>query len=263
MMLDRKRRKPAAPEPHDITKEAVKTTPLRFFVHVPKTSGSSINAALLECNPNGLMHCEAIINDTDKLEEYANKADWLSGHIDLITAQEKLTVATTRAVEFYSCMRRPRKQVASHYNWLIEIFHKGPEFYNKHPERVQAISRKIRSSNNESVYEIIANLQQFAGLFLNFQSRFILGRRFNWNTGKIYQQIKKYQVLTNNNNSKEIAEKILGFEDFDFPKINESQYHFDPSLFESSIMMEFLQENNTLDEILYEIGPSRKDVSAS
>lgn len=231
--------------------------PLKFLVHVPKTAGSTINAALKLRSPNGKIHCESIINKEDEFKQAANSLDWLSGHVDLASAIDALAKATDRPVQYFACMRQPRSQVASHYNWLIEIFHKGSAFYEQHPPRVKGISEAIRSSSNKSASEIIENLQKFPQLFLNFQSRIILGRGFNWNTGKIFQRLQNYTMLVDNIHAWEIASSILEDEDFDFTNKNESSYHFDKSVFDDPLMLEFLHENNTLDEILYEIGPSK------
>lgn len=242
---------PACDEPE------INPKPLKFLVHVPKTAGSTINAALKLHNPNGKIHCESIINNEELFKQAANTLDWLSGHVDLASATEALAKATERPVQYFACMRQPRAQVASHYNWLIEIFHKGTAFYEQHPARVKGISSAIRASSNESPSEIIENLQKFPGLFLNFQSRFILGRGFNWNAGTIYQRLQNYTMLVDNVYAREITARILEFNDFEITNKNESRYHFDKALFDDPLMIEFLRENNTLDEILYEIGLSK------
>jgi hypothetical protein len=232
--------------------------PLKFVVHVPKTAGSSINAALRKYNPNGMIHCESIIHNEDALRQAVDTMDWLSGHVDLTTAIKALERATKRTVQYYACIRSPAGQVASHYNWLIEIFHKGPKFYDTHPPIIKEISEQIRASNYDSVGSIIENLQKFHGLFLNFQSRIILGKNFNWNTGKVYQKLGCYTMLVDSIFACNVTGEILGGTDFEFSNKNESQYHFNKELFDDSLLLEFLSENNTLDNILYDIISSRK-----
>lgn len=54
---------------------------LIFFIHVPKTAGSTINH-YFEKNLNlGYTHCEAFVNNTELLTTRATEADWLSGHV--------------------------------------------------------------------------------------------------------------------------------------------------------------------------------------
>lgn len=106
---------------------------LIFFVHVPKTGGSTVNSCLREYEKNGLAACEHIIHDDAKLAEAANTLSWMSGHVDLVTAHQRLRRVTSRPIRFFSCMRSPREQVRSNYNWLIEMFHREEKFYENHP----------------------------------------------------------------------------------------------------------------------------------
>lgn len=226
--------------------------PLIFFVHVPKAAGSTVNAHLHDLLPNGFSHCEAFMNIEDRMIQAANSCDWLSGHVDLGTIETILEQATDRPVRYFACMREPAKHVMSHYNWIIEIFHRGGSFYEGHPPRIKEISETIRSSPQDPA-SIAANLDRFAGLFLNTQSRIILGHKFNWNTGQIYQRLNRYEMIVDSGNVPALLSHLLDQPIERERKENVSRYHFDPAVFESDELKEFLRTRNTLDEILYEV----------
>jgi hypothetical protein len=229
--------------------------PLIFMVHVPKTAGSSINAALQLHAPHGLAHCETVIRNPPALAEAADRLDWMTGHVDLATAQTALQAATNRPIRYFACLREPREQVASHYNWLIEIFHKGPGFYAPHSANVKRISEQIRNTDNSSVDAICQNLLAYPGLFLNFQSRLVLGRGFNWNSGKIFTQLRCYEMLADHHRALDLVGRMLGRPVEGLVRENESPYHFDRTVFDHPRMLAFLEEHNALDEILYRVAP--------
>lgn len=224
--------------------------PLLFFVHVPKTAGSTVNSYLAESRAQGRSHCEAFIHDEAILKQEALSCDWLSGHVDLSKAERLLSAATQRPVAYYTCMRQPTKHVISHYNWLIEIFRRGPAFYEAHPPNIKAISERIRNSRTDAS-SIVANLHAFGDLFLNLQSRIILGHKFNWNAGHLHQRLDRYELVTDSNDIASLVKAMTGSALPVLRHENASQYEFDPSVFDSSVLVEFLRKRNTLDEILY------------
>ncbi|MCT8997413.1 hypothetical protein [Chelativorans intermedius] len=224
--------------------------PLIFFVHVPKTAGSTVNDYLKEFLPNGCDHCEAIMGDEETFRRAANDMDWLSGHVDIATAKAQLSKLTDRPLRFFTCMRQPDQQVMSHYNWLIEIFHKGSIFYDNHPQVIKEISETIRANSN-SVDQIIDNLSRFSGLFRNYQSRWILGRDFNWNSGNIHQRLDIYEKIVDNSKINDLLSRMLGKQVEVTERSNVSPYHFDIEHFQSPEMKRFLRRWNTLDDALY------------
>lgn len=229
--------------------------PIIFFVHVPKTAGSTVNALLHEHEPNGREHVEHILNNPKVLRESVEKLAWMSGHVHLTAAENRLT-PFGRTVRYFTCIREPAKQVMSSYNWLIEIFQKGPQFYDPHPPQIKEISETIRASSDDAD-SIIANLKKFPNLFLNFQSRTILGHGFNWNSGAIHQRLDQYEMIAEGEGVGRMVSAMLGKPVAPGRKENVSSYHFDPAAFETDQMREFLRTHNTLDNILYELVRSR------
>lgn len=227
--------------------------PLIFFVHVPKTAGSTVNAHLKQAMPNGRAHCEAIINNPAALKQAAESMDWLSGHVDLTRARNNLSAVSNRPVRYFACLREPTKHVRSHYNWLIEIFHRGESFYENHPAVVKEISARIRGTDNSDPLGIIANLKKNSMLFLNFQSRISLGNGFRWNSGALHQQLDTYEMIACEDGLGALIERMTGSPVSTLSRANEARYHFDPAVFQTPELQEFLKRNNTLDDIIYHI----------
>ncbi len=225
--------------------------PLIFFVHVPKTAGSTVNAHLAEAMPNGKTHCESIIGKEAAFKKAAETRDWLSGHVNLFTARARLKAMTERPVRYFTCIREPTKQVMSHYNWLIEIYHRGEQFYTSHSSEIRELSLRFRESDNSDPAVIVENLKAAPHLFLNFQSRVILGHRFAWNGGLLYQQLAKYEMVSKEDRLGELIERMTGTRPSLVMSENTSRYHFDSSVFHRDELVDFLKKNNTLDNILY------------
>jgi hypothetical protein len=224
--------------------------PLIFFVHVPKTGGSTVNAILHKLMPDGLSHCESFIHDTKEASARAASCRWLSGHVDLSSAERIIGQATKRAVRYFACMRNPTDQVMSHYNWLIEIFHRDREFYEAHPPEIKAISETIRSTPKHAA-SIAADLERFAGLLLNVQSTYILGHAFDWQAGVVKQRLARYEMIVDSDDVHSLLSHLAGDAVTRVPRENVSSYHFDPSVFGTDEMRDFLSTRNARDEMLY------------
>lgn len=230
----------------------VEHSPLIFFVHVPKTAGSTVNDYLHQRLPNGRSHCEAFIND-DRLPGFASTADWFSGHVDLTTASTRLALATQREIRFFSAVRSPVQQVISHYNWLIEIAHRGQEFYDSHPADIRAVSETIRSSGTDAA-SIAANLRRWSSLFLNMQSKLVLGHNFKGtNEAHIRERLSIYERISLSEDISPLVEAMSGAPATDNRVINSSRYHFNPDVFATDELVECLQTSNSLDVLLYRI----------
>jgi hypothetical protein len=224
--------------------------PLLYFVHVPKTAGSSVNAVLKKALPNGRDHCEALVKDPEKFKLALSTLPWLSGHVDFDLAVNLIDSLTERRVRVFACMRNPLKQIMSHYNWLIEIHAKGPDFYNAHPPVMHAISAKIRSSPL-TTDAVIENLQHYPGLFSNHQCRVLFGYAKN------FDLIERYEFIGREDTMERLLAMMTGTKNSRLPRTNVSRYHFDPTIFFNSRMMSFLEKYNSEDEKFYKGLPRR------
>ena len=234
--------------------------PLIFFVHVPKTAGSTVNRMLERFDANGRAHCEALLKQPDKMREAAETLTWMSGHIGLTGAREKVVEVTDRPVRLFTCMRNPTAQVMSHYNWLIEIFNKGERFYERHSDRIKEISATLRAADNNDPATVIANLEVFNQLFLNFQSRPVLGRGFNWNKDSLIERLDAYEFIASEATLGDLFETMTGTRPEEEVFENTSRYNFDKAVFSTPEVRDFLRRNNTLDEILYGIVTGRAGI---
>lgn len=227
-------------------------SPLIVYIHVPKAAGSTVNKHMYKHSDLGIAHCESIINTPEKMKNAASQFEWISGHVPLSEFEKKLGTSCNRKIKYFSSIRNPATQVASHYNWLIEIFHRAPDFYNDHPDHIKAISETIRKTDNTNPKEIIKNLIQFSGLFLNFQSRIVLGDDFNWNEGYVHKRLNTYTFISTSTNLSGLLKKMTGNTLSIKAKENASRYHFDKDVFKTKELRTFLLNRNFLDHTLYQ-----------
>jgi hypothetical protein len=243
--------RPAAP---DRSARIGPDTPLIAYIHVPKTAGSTVNHVLKMWDRRGQDHCEAIIDDPARLAQRVADIRWISGHVTLPVMRDALSAVTARPTEFFGLVRDPTAQVISHYNWLIEIFHRGGEFYFGHPPEIREISERIRASDHADPAAIIANLSAFSGLFLNQQSRCVLGMVEEGLTeADLREGLAAYACVTTEAELPELILRATGRRLEGAPRKNQSPYHFDRAVFATPELRAFLAEHNALDQRLYDL----------
>lgn len=228
--------------------------PLIAFVHIPKNAGSTVNRLLMDWDDRGNAHCESVTRKGSAyLSSHLDKLKWISGHLSLPKFKEELRPHTARRIDFFTLLREPVAQVASHYNWLIEIFHRGKSFYNGHPENIRAISSRIRAADNSDPHAVIGLLSDYRGLFLNPQSRYALGPNASGlTTPELMRRIDEYAFIGAERDMAKLIEKATGHSpEFSYSE-NSSRYHFDRDVFTSPELARFLKENNADDMKLYD-----------
>lgn len=241
-----------------------RTDPLIAFVHVPKTAGSTVNRAVAAHFANGHAHCEAFVDTPAKLAAAARDADWLSGHVDFTRFSNRLGAVTDRPIRWFATLRDPVAQVMSHYNWVIEIYHRGPRFYESHPAHIREVSARIRASDNSDPEQIVRNLREFSGLFLNMQARTVLGGGFNWNQGRIPRRLGQYDFVATERDVAQMLATMTGAAPDLTRRENASTYHFDKAVFSRPRLRNFLLRENFLDWTLYQaVGNQAMRVAAS
>ena len=226
--------------------------PLIVFVHIPKTAGSTINAALNAHFDRGFMHCEGMIDDLQSLARVAGDVDWISGHVPFHLMRGRLQQVTDRPLRFFSIMREPVSQVCSHYNWLIEIHRRGGRFYRNHPEGIRKLSEQVRNTDNSDPAAIIENLRSNRGLFLNMQSSMLLGRNYDWNSGQLLKHLRKYEFVGTPQDLPELLKRMCGAEQPRPERHNSALYHYDKAIFRTPRLTNFLMRSNFLDWTLYQ-----------
>jgi len=226
---------------------------LIFFIHVPKTAGSTVNHYLENKSNNGFSHCESFINQEEILRGRVDIVDWLSGHVNYEVARNAIEAITDRKIKFYSCMREPKEQVISHFNWLIEIGYKSNEFFYSHPINIQNISFEIRASDLNNKYSVMNILTKYRGLFLNSQARTILGRNLTNDRNVIRKILSEYEFIGTNKSLDILINRVVGENSASTIKKNVSTYHFDTSLFDDEEIDYFLKVHNGIDSLLYKL----------
>lgn len=233
--------------------ERVFSPSLIAVVHIPKTGGSSLNSILTQWSAQGRPHCEGFLGNTEELGRLVRDIPWLSGHVPLPVLRTALLSTTRRRLHFYTVLREPTSQIASHYNWLIEIQHRGEAFFEGHPREIKAMSRVIRESDNRDTGAITRNLEQFGHLFLNQQFRMAIGGQTEIDVGsQVAQVAREYRMIGTEYSFDELAFRITGERGAQPVRENTSRYHFDPHVFRSPPVQAFLRERHAADYQLYE-----------
>lgn len=224
-------------------------SPLIVFVHTPKTAGSTVNASL-ETIGKGVSHIEKFQHEPDRIRSLALSCRWISGHLPIYKFQNILA-SVDREVKFFSCVREPMAQVMSHFNWLIEIYFRGADFYNGHPERIKLISKEIRGCNRSDSSVIVRLLAKYRGLFLNYQSQFFRAEGSHLSSFTIDDQLKEFSYVAYDRSSVEYLIKDVFGCDYHGGDSNSSRYHFDPKAFSDGEVRDFLTQNNDVDAFLF------------
>ena len=116
--------------------------PRLLFMHIAKAAGSTVNRFLASHYAEGsyLLHIEseaAWRDDPGSLHKY----DLLSGHVGLFALKRRFGTGGYRLV---TVVREPFAQLTSHLAWVRRLSDPGEEQrFNRHPEYVQAFSRKL------------------------------------------------------------------------------------------------------------------------
>lgn len=111
-----------------------------FYIHTPKTAGSSVNEYFTNIFPNSICHIEGKLKSEKGLD--LDKYDFASGHIGYTHAHKILDDKWLKLVTF----REPYSFVISHLCWIRLLADPGQEErFNNHPEIFQRIATKMAS----------------------------------------------------------------------------------------------------------------------
>lgn len=230
-----------------------KVTALNAFVHIPKTAGTTVNRYLLQDGGPGQDHVEVWRGRPGHVRKQLERLDWVSGHMNFLKMRALLCEGTARPIRFFSAVRDPLKQIASHYNWLIEIHDRGAEFYETHPPHIKEISERIRATDNQSAAAVIKELETAPGLFLNQQARTVFGDTFqSVNPDELEARFSVFDFVASEATLPRLIETLTGRQVGVIRTENKSQYHFDFAVFQSEEMQSFLQERHAADFAIYD-----------
>jgi hypothetical protein len=230
-------------------------TPLIFFVHVPKTAGSTVNTVLSHHSQNGRGHIEAIVDDDKRFMQVVDSVDWMSGHVNRDRIEARIRRFTTRPIRFFACVRHPTAHLASHYNWLLI---QGEQFdENTHLNNIYSAIK----NNGFTPDGVIRTLSRFPDL-LNFQTSFLLGRDFGGGDADFREALaRRFELITVDPD--EAVSAMLDKRIITMQKENVATYAFDSAIFYDDKVLDFLAEKNRKDEMVYRIVASFGGGSAS
>lgn len=221
-------------------------------VHVPKTAGSAINSILRRYVGRGRDHIQGLLDDTQFLPSLVSENLWLAGHIPAPRFHAALDRLGTRA-RFITSLREPVAHVASHYNWLIEIGHRGEAFLNGHPPDILEIHQRIKSSDNSDPSVVIRNLTSNPGLFLNCQASYIVGAGVAADEARFAEALAQFDALIFSDDLAGGLNSLILNEEIRPDMTNSSSYHFDKSVFKTPELRDFLAERNSADALLWRV----------
>lgn len=145
-----------------------------FYIHIPKTAGSSINKHFAESFHKHFLHVEGVEFD----KEFVNKYDFVSGHVTSSKAQKVITEDFMTMVT----LREPYSYVVSHLCWIRKLADKGEEQrLLSHPKIFQKIALKMKGfdfSNPSEISAFILWLEDIDFRYLhNTQTLYLDGKR--------------------------------------------------------------------------------------
>lgn len=235
--------------------DTISTSPpnnLIFFVHIPKTAGSSVNHHLKKNLRKGFVHCEHFFYREQVLRKKVSGARWLSGHVTFNTARKTLEQIGIPNVHFFSCVRTPHAQVMSHLNWLVAIRHKSLFFFKQHPKLVQDISNDIISSGVDNKNQVLNVLKKHHWLFMNTQWNILFSPEEQIDETLVKEHLALFDYVGTDTNIRNLVLKITRKDPIKPKTVNQSKYYFDPDIFQDEEITSYLATHNQKDLYLYE-----------
>lgn len=222
-----------------------------FFVHVPKTAGSSVNEILSGSGMVGKANIEQeLAADIDTKREAWEDNEWLSGHVYYDRAVLEMSQLGI-SPRFFACIRDPTEHIVSHVNWLLEIQCRGLDFFFDHPKIIQLISFQTHMVDFTDRNSVCDLLMRHAYLFLNYQTRFVVGDDHE-GIDKVERdrRIASYEFIGSSANIIELVERMGVSGVKTSPRVNVSNRHFDPEIFYDPWVQQFLGQANSRDSDL-------------
>lgn len=226
--------------------------PKHIFVHIPKTGGSSVNKTLNHVLGNGIEHVENKIQTLDFNSKLVN-LNWISGHVPI--RKYNALLPKNNNYKFITIVRKPTSQIISHIKWQFAIYEKGRHFFQSHSKENQKIALDAMSLDYKDPDALIGFLLKNKGLFLNFQSNFILAKL---NRGRVDPKIllndlKQFDFICTTDTIYEMLPNYLGAQKIvrEETENKNSKTYFDEKIFEHKKVVNFLSSHNSTDIDLF------------
>ena len=239
-----------------------RTAPLVCFVHVPKAAGTSINSHLRQWSLRGVAHVERFAAVPSRAGCLVPRCDWVSGHLSFEKWRGFLDrYAAGRECRLFGVIRDPTAHVAAHYNWQIEIFHRGERFYEAHPQAIRDLSARIRATDHSDPAQVVAALGEAPAIFSNLQARYLLGDDIDLGGAIAETRFAEYARIETTQELSFLIAAMTGNRPATVARANESRWHFDRAVFGEPEVQSFLSRFNARDIMLFNrvsrAGPAR------
>ena len=234
-----------------------------FFIHVPKTAGSSFNAFLAD-NFKGEAHCEKYIDaasrefsSLDKIKEF----EYISGHLNY--SDFSANGFNRKDYFMMTFLRDPLKQLISHVNWVIHIFDVSEKFFKGHPKIIQDMTLELRSLDLNEPDQLIFALEKHAGLFQNNQAKYFRNEKNQVSTEAAIKNLSQLDFL---GITEEYEDSVRTFidksncsADFSLHKKNRNvNYRLKPdTLADNKQIKRFIEDYNGVDIEIYKFAKQR------
>ena len=153
--------------------------PRVFFMHIPKTGGTTLNAFATQYYPQhkSAIHIEAI--HPDNYSQLGHDKSYLAGHL---TIQKIKQSFDTSLFDLVTILRDPYRQLHSHLAWIRRIgADRSSGFFLKHEECIRDLAVRLNETDLTSNTNLKAFVEQIEGFGLDFfdniQTRYFLDYR--------------------------------------------------------------------------------------
>ncbi|MCK9173921.1 MAG: hypothetical protein M0O96_01390 [Desulforhopalus sp.] len=156
-----------------------KPLPQIFFMHIPKTAGSSFDNFVHRRYPAEAISARLESMDVQLYPKLTTDKKYLVGHLPLGKFKKYFTLED---YALYTIVREPWRHLHSHLNWIRNIG-KNPEsgFYRTHPTCVRKLADSLNDPNteiSEQLKQLINRMDGFEfDFFDNMQTRYFLDYR--------------------------------------------------------------------------------------
>lgn len=152
-----------------------------FFMHIPKTAGSTFNAFLRCCYPSSQYNSHIERLDYQDRKNLIGNTKCVSGHLPWYQLRDLLVNSN---YHLYSIIRDPYEQLHSHLNYVRRVQSDAEhedKFAYRHNKRIRELSaqlNKVKFSNDSEIERMVKNCQDYQlDFFDNMQTRYFLDYR--------------------------------------------------------------------------------------
>ena len=153
--------------------------PRVFFMHIPKTGGTTLNAFATQYYPQdkSAIHIEA--SHPDNYPQLGHDKSYLAGHLTIQKIKQSFDISL---FDLVTILRDPYRQLHSHLAWIRRIgADRSSGFFLKHEDCIQDLAIRLNESDLTSNSNLKAFVEQIEGFALDFfdniQTRYFLDYR--------------------------------------------------------------------------------------